>query len=301
MIRLIAVLIVLTPALSNVDEQSEILLQAKRALFETISEESSEEMVKIARYLGSPDSEIDSLVTSSLKALSDCIITEVHAQALKQGLPVDIVLPAFAGGTVDNDVMDVLLQLDNEAINVRTERCDGMMMAGIEKASSAEQVTVGSSPGGIELADTGITFTPPEGFERLPKNLIDLKWPGKNAPRYVVANAGATTTVAFDVKNKDLSVMNMEDLRVSFEQMFNVAIPGIQWKQNKVVSHDGKKWILLEMTSSAIDTDIHNIMFITSFQKRMVIFNFNSTKQDFPLYEEVLRASMESIRFPSAD
>ena len=59
----------------------------------------------------------------------------------------------------------------------------------------------------------------------------------------------------------------------------------------------GQQWIYLEMSSRAIDTDIHNIMLITPLQGKMLIFNFNSTKAEFPKVEAELRASINSIAF----
>lgn len=50
------------------------------------------------------------------------------------------------------------------------------------------------------------------------------------------------------------------------------------------------------MTSSAVDTDIHNIMLITGIGEEMLVFNFNSTREEFPQVEKALRASIDSIK-----
>ena len=68
------------------------------------------------------------------------------------------------------------------------------------------------------------------------------------------------------------------------------------WKRKEIIEMAGQRWIFLEMTSSAIDTDIYNIMLITPFDGKMLIFNFNSTKEDFAEQEAALRASVASIR-----
>ena len=148
----------------------------------------------------------------------------------------------------------------------------------------------------IEVGDTGVTFDAPEEFKPLPKEIIEAKWPNRNGPRFVIGNERGTTTIAYDVKSEDLSNADFDELRAAFEQTFDRVIPGIQWKANRVFEHDGKQWIYLEMTSNAIDTDIYNIVMLTGVEQRMVIFNFNSTKEDFPKYENVLRQSLASIR-----
>lgn len=152
--------------------------------------------------------------------------------------------------------------------------------------------------GVVEVDGTGITFVAPDEFEPLSQEYIDLKWPSKNAPRFVIGNERASTTIADDVKPQDLSNADLDEVRAAFEQTFNRIIPGIQWKENSIIEHEGRSWIYLEMTSNAIDTDIYNIMMVTGVGQKMVIFNFNSTKEDFPMYEKVLRQSLESIRLP---
>ncbi|MDH3621906.1 MAG: hypothetical protein OER91_13500 [Gammaproteobacteria bacterium] len=148
----------------------------------------------------------------------------------------------------------------------------------------------------IEVGDTGVTFVAPDEFKPLSQELRERKFPSSNGPGFVIGNEWATTTIAYDVKPQDLSGADMEELRAVFEQTFNLMIPGIKWKANRVSEHGGQSWIYLEMTSNAIDTDIYNIVMVTGIGKRMVIFNFNSTKEDFPKYEDVLRKSLDSIR-----
>ncbi len=53
------------------------------------------------------------------------------------------------------------------------------------------------------------------------------------------------------------------------------------------------------MMSRAVDTDIHNIMLVTPFRGGMLMFNFNSTREEFPRMEGALRRSLESISLES--
>ncbi len=76
-------------------------------------------------------------------------------------------------------------------------------------------------------------------------------------------------------------------------------IPGIEWKKNEIIEHSGQKWVLMEMTSNAVDTDIYNILLMTGFDGKMLVFNFNSTKKDFPKYEAELRKSLKSVKLPN--
>ena len=155
-----------------------------------------------------------------------------------------------------------------------------------------------ASAGEIQVGDTGVTFIAPDDFGPVPQEIIDTKWPNNNAPRFVVGNERATTTVAYDLKPHDLSGADLDEVRQSFTQVFDRVIPGIDWKSNRLIEHDGQTWVYFEMSSNAIDTDIYNIMMVTGVGQQMLVFNFNSTREDFPKYEPALRDSVNSIRLP---
>lgn len=150
----------------------------------------------------------------------------------------------------------------------------------------------------VQIADTGITFEAPEGFEVLGDEVIAAKWPSSQKPKWVVGNEGATTTIAYDLKPNDISAAPMDALLEQFEGLFERMVPGVEWIETDVIELDDREWVFLEFTSNAVDTDIHNIMLATSHGKEMLVFNFNSTKEEFDQYSEELRTSVQSIDIP---
>ncbi len=150
----------------------------------------------------------------------------------------------------------------------------------------------------FSISDSGISFVAPDEFQPLSQDLIDIKWPQKRAPKWVVGNESGSTTIAYDIKPNDISAARMPELMNYFKTTFDRVIPGIEWKKREIIELSGKTWVYLEMTSNAINADIYNIMLLTSYGKEMLIFNFNSTKEDFPKYESALRASVQTIQLP---
>ncbi len=150
----------------------------------------------------------------------------------------------------------------------------------------------------IKVADTDVTFEAPEGFKPLSKELIAAKWPTNRAPAYAVGTPSGSTTVAYDIKPHSVPQEALPDVQKSFTELFERIIPGIEWKKNEIIEHSGQKWLLMEITSNAVDTNIYNIMLITGFEGKMLAFNFNSTKEDFPRYEAQLRKSLRSVTLP---
>ncbi len=147
----------------------------------------------------------------------------------------------------------------------------------------------------LSLPGSGVRFEAPEGFTPLSTEEIAAKYPRSQPPRYVVGNARRTTTIAYDLKPNRLPADKLAEVQAAFEKTFERMIAGLVWKERKLVTQAGRQWIYLEMTSNAVDTDIHNIMLVTPHKDGMLLFNFNSTKEEFPKMEQALRRSVQTI------
>ena len=157
-------------------------------------------------------------------------------------------------------------------------------------------IAIGGHAEPVRVGDSSVVFEAPKGFAPLSQELIDLKWPTKRAPRFAVGNERGTTTVAYDFKPHKIPQERLAEVKESFSNLMDRVVPGIQWVSRDIIELDGQRWVYLEMTSTAVDTDIHNIMLVTGVGDEMLVFNFNSTKEEFPKVEAALRESLRSIR-----
>ena len=148
-----------------------------------------------------------------------------------------------------------------------------------------------------QVAPSGyiFVFDAPEGFDPLSAEMLANKWPTLNIPpQYAVGNQSGQTTIAYDLKsNPDLS---LDELMVGMIFTFNRVIADIKWIDQGFIELDGQEWIYLELTSNAVDKNIHNMMLITEMGTQLLMLNFDSTKEEFPIYEKALRESIQSIR-----
>lgn len=147
----------------------------------------------------------------------------------------------------------------------------------------------------VSIDGGSVTFVAPNDFTELSQAEISVKFPAGNAPSQVIGNERRTTTIAYQLKAQPVKESDLPDVQKAFTQVFDRVIAGIEWKQKSIVDLAGQKWLLMEMTSRAIDQDIHNIMLVTSHKGQMLMFNFNSTKKEFPAVEKLLRDSINSI------
>ena len=146
------------------------------------------------------------------------------------------------------------------------------------------------------IPDTRVSFNAPTGFTVLTDEQIKQKYLSARAPTFVVGDADRGTTIAYDIKANRLPDAELEKAMASFVRVFDRIVPGIVWKKREIITVSGQRWVLLEMTSNAVDTDIYNIMLTTGYEEKMLIFNFNSTREAFPKMEAALRASISSIK-----
>ncbi len=141
-----------------------------------------------------------------------------------------------------------------------------------------------------------ITLTAPENFTVLSTAEINKKYPSSGAPKQVVGNETRAITIAYDLKPNDISAMPLEKVQEALEKSVKSA-PGLTWVTKDVRDINGHKSVYLEFTTQARDTIIHNILIATPYNKQMLVFNFNSTKEEFAKYESALRTSVSSIKF----
>jgi len=152
----------------------------------------------------------------------------------------------------------------------------------------------------VSVPGTNISFTPPAGFTALTQEELDLKFPNKNGPKFACGNERRTTTVAYDVRAVAITADALRDgLEPIGESMARV-IPGAVWVGKRIERLAGVDWAYFELTSNALDADIHNIILMGPWEGKLVVFNFNATKADFELLEAALRASIKSITIDKA-
>lgn len=153
----------------------------------------------------------------------------------------------------------------------------------------------------VSLEGGKISFEIPDNFTQLTQTELDLKYPSKQAPRYAVGNESRSVSIAYELKDSGIPPEKMIDSELPnaqqfFTQTFNRMIPGIKWHENKIIELAGKKWIFLELTSNGLDTDIHNIMLISFYEKKLLMFNFNATKESFEKNKADLLKAKASIK-----
>ena len=145
------------------------------------------------------------------------------------------------------------------------------------------------------FAQAGLKIDLPNGFSLLPRADIDQLYMPTRGPGFVIGNAAHSVTVSYDLKAHDLASLNLAQTLMVFQQIFEQRVPGLVWKEHKLMEHEKQQWMQLEFLSKTGGVEYYNIMLVTPIKDQMLVLNLNSTVAEFPQAEASLRAVMKSI------
>jgi hypothetical protein len=149
--------------------------------------------------------------------------------------------------------------------------------------------------GSFTFAAGRISFIAPPGFTPLTAEELRVKFPAAGAPRNAVGNERRTTTIAYDLLDQRAPSNDLEGARTMLVNAYEQSLRGLDWVATDVRRIGPREWAYLEFVASAADQDIHNLVLLSVYDGRVLLFNFNSTVAEFPEVEDALLASIASI------
>lgn len=175
------------------------------------------------------------------------------------------------------------------------------MLAPTQQPASDIQVAASPSTKNTEriyLAGRRVSFVPPAGFTAMTPKEIVIKFPnrGGTPPQHVYANERRSVAVAITFSSARVSPQQLPELKNFLPKFLERAMPQIKWIAQDFVTISNARWVHLEFISRAIDTNIHNDTYFTSFEGKMLGFNFNSTTEQYNAVSAEIRKSRDSIK-----
>ena len=148
----------------------------------------------------------------------------------------------------------------------------------------------------FSINEGDISFNAPNGFALMSDDLLHIKYPKGNPPSNALINKSTETSIVFDLRGGNLPPQeDIEKTRMAYEATYKRLVGGFELKVNKTAKIAGQKWAQLEFVSNTIDSKVYNILLVTGYKNQMLIFNFNSTLEEFKKYEKEFRKSIKSI------
>lgn len=149
----------------------------------------------------------------------------------------------------------------------------------------------------VSLFGGKVLLSPPAEFVKMTDELIAKKFPEVNVPRVAFANAEGTVSVFVGfAEERNLRPQQLPEFKEFMISTLERAIPGIRWLTKDFVEIDGRRWVHLEYISRREGSrEVHNDVYITSLENRMLFCNFNSVTSEYEKFKGALQRSKESI------
>lgn len=131
----------------------------------------------------------------------------------------------------------------------------------------------------------------PKAFKIMDAEMLALKYPSKQGTAFLVyTDEDATVNIAFEHLPNKATLQDLPAIKQVFEQQFNQ--PQIDFKKGEIKNINGRDFIVIEMITPAIDTEVYNLMFVTSLDGKLLMGTFNCTVEKMqewqPLAEQIL-------------
>lgn len=144
---------------------------------------------------------------------------------------------------------------------------------------------------GIKVQDGAAYITMPEGYSKMSDELLKTKFP-QQTPKEGYATADTTSSFIFTLTDNDLPEKNLGALKDMMKVQFDDYDPDIT---EAVI--DGRKTIIIKVTTPASDGEVNNIMLFTSVDGKMFLASFNCMSKDKEKFYSQGEKAMTSIKW----
>ncbi len=135
----------------------------------------------------------------------------------------------------------------------------------------------------------------PTAFHPMPEDILKLKYPMERRPTLVLANDAGSVSLALNHTRNPLPSKELTEAHRAFDRMFRNMYPSAHWFRSEVTSLNGRQFILLELRTPALDTEIRNLMLATSVDERLLLITVNMTKELEGEWLEVANRMIRSV------
>ena len=127
--------------------------------------------------------------------------------------------------------------------------------------------------------------------------MIAIKFPAAQPGTIVYGNERATVSISIThPPQKVLPPHQLPEFKTFMESFLEQQSKGqAEWVKKEIVEEGGRKWVHFVLVTPAIDTKIHNQLFLTSRDDRMLVFNFNAPVDQYEAHRDALEQARKSI------
>lgn len=174
-----------------------------------------------------------------------------------------------------------------------TGRADGSEEAKTATSSTPE---VGVELVTAALLNGKLDLSLPKDFRLMGEEMLRLKYPSERRPTSVYTNTDGSVNIAVNHTQNSLKSDQLAEFHEDMEQMMKNLYPSAEWFRSELTTINGREFFVLEFRTPAIDTQIHNVMLVTSLDERMLLVSCNATVEVEDVWAATFKRIIQSIR-----
>jgi len=129
------------------------------------------------------------------------------------------------------------------------------------------------------------------------RELLEKKYTRGIPPMFAYSTERGTVSLAVGSTETGIpSTVRIEEARKEMAKQLRGANPGAEWLRDEVVQVNGRRFFLFDVRTPAVDTVIRNLMLGTLCEARMVLINFNVTKEEEETWMSTRDRIVRSVR-----
>lgn len=145
------------------------------------------------------------------------------------------------------------------------------------------------------LLDGKVEMLVPTSFQPMPEAMLKLKYPMESRPTFVLSNETGTVSIALNHTRNAMPIDELDEAHAYFDQTFRKLYPSAEWFRSEIASIGGRPFIVLELRTPAVDTEIRNLMLASSLDERLLLVTVNVTKELEGEWMATVRRIVESV------
>ena len=222
--------------------------------------------------------QVDFRIRTASRKHAECAVEQVLSTARKEGIPEEEALRSVSAEYLFEQEAPPLIDLKPGVFGTRISLCGRFWLETLDGVSDLSRFA--SAPiARIEIAGVTVSLQSPVDFKPVSQNTI--------------ASASGGSRIRVEVKNKDISRVDIHKLGASFKRTYDKKIPAVEWLREDVWVNDGQEWVFLEFESKPFD--VHKFFLATGFKGKLVLLHLESRVGEYPQYADAFRTSIETI------
>lgn len=150
-------------------------------------------------------------------------------------------------------------------------RSNGRVLTCVVSVALSATLHAADILGSRTLLDGKLSMHVPTSFVPMDAAAKRAKYPGANAPAYVLTNADGSTNIAFDHKQVAMSPDEIPKLEAPMREQFS----GMKINSSGIRQINGTNFLMFDFDSPSPEGDIRNLLVMSSLEGTLLVISFN--------------------------